>query len=144
MCTYTCVILTFSMYLDYAIAAEYKSRYCCSLASIIFRWPEALKTYVKQKKTSRVLIFIENLHVVLSCVLDNYRYLFSLSVFSLQNFSWMSEWSFLFSCTFQSWTVDFVKFFSCIIRYWLWNLMFNNSYVQYSYTKYLQYNFFEY
>lgn len=74
-----CVIPTFSMYLDYAIAAEYKSRYCCSLASIIFRWPEALKTYVKQKKTSRVLIFIENLHVVLSCVLENYRYLYSLS-----------------------------------------------------------------
>ena len=78
MCTYICVILTFSMYLDYAIAAEYKSRYC-SLASIIFRWPEALKTYVKQKETSRVLIFIENLHVVLSCVLDNYLYLYSLS-----------------------------------------------------------------
>ena len=49
------------MHLDHAFAAEYKSRYCCSLASIIFRWPEALKTYVKQKQKnpSRVLIFIE-------------------------------------------------------------------------------------
>lgn len=52
------------MHHDHAFAAQYKSRYCCSLASIIFRWPEVLKTYVNK---NLVLIFIESIACIRVC-----------------------------------------------------------------------------